>query len=43
MELVEIDFKKFRKEIYPYYCELFPEDERKDLKMLKMYEKKKES
>lgn len=40
LKLVQIDFKEFKKEIYPYYLDLFPKDERKSLTSLKaLYEK----
>lgn len=32
LKLIQIDFEKFKKEIYPYYLELFPKNERKSLK-----------
>lgn len=32
LKLISIDFKEFKKNIYHYYVELFPEDERKSLK-----------
>lgn len=32
LKLVQIDFKEFKKEIYPHYLELFPKSERKSLK-----------
>lgn len=34
INLVNIDFKTFKKEIYPHYLELFPKDERKSLKQI---------
>ncbi len=40
MKLKNIDINKFKKEIYSYYLELFPEDERKPLELLRLsYEK----
>lgn len=40
VSLVEIDFDEFKREIYPHYLELFPEDERKPLTIIKtLYEK----
>lgn len=40
MKLKNIDINKFKKEIYSYYLELFSEDERKPLELLRLsYEK----
>lgn len=40
MELKDIDIEKFKKEVYSYYLEIFPEDERKPLELIKSsYEK----
>ena len=40
MKLVLIDYKEFRKQLYSYYVELFPEEERKSLKTLrKLYKR----
>lgn len=40
MELRNIDIDKFKKEVYSYYLEIFPEDERKPLELIKSsYEK----
>lgn len=40
MELKDIDIEKFKKEVYSYYLEIFPEDERKPLELIKLsYEK----
>ena len=36
LKLVDIDFKTFKKEIYPYYLELFQKDERKSLKQIEV-------
>ena len=36
LKLIDIDFKTFKKEIYPYYLELFPKDERKSLKQIEV-------
>lgn len=36
LKLIEIDFKEFKKSIYPYYLELFPKDERKSLKNIEL-------
>lgn len=36
LKLVHIDFKTFKNEIYPYYLELFPKDERKSLKQIEI-------
>lgn len=35
MELKEIGIEEFKSEIYPYYLEIFPKDERKSLELLK--------
>lgn len=35
IEIVEINFEEFVKDIYPHYVELFPEKERRSLKSLK--------
>ncbi len=35
MELKIIDIKTFKNDIYKYYKQLFPSDERKPFKMLK--------
>ena len=40
MKLKDIDIDKFKKEVYSYYLEIFPEDERKPLELLHLsYEK----
>lgn len=40
MELKEIDFGEFEKDVYQYYVELFAEEERQPLPLLKNYLKK---
>lgn len=40
LELKLTDFKEFKDEIYSKYLELFPEEERKSLKILKKLYKK---
>lgn len=40
LNLVAISYKDFKKEIYQYYLELFPKDERKTLRDLKLEYKK---
>lgn len=40
MKLKNIDIDKFKNEVYSYYLEIFPQDERKSLELLKLsYEK----
>lgn len=36
LKLIPIDFKEFKNDIYPYYVELFPKDERKNLKQIEI-------
>lgn len=41
MELININFKEFKEEVYQKYIEIFPEEERKSLEtMKKNYNKK---
>ena len=40
MKLIEISFKEFKKNIYPYYLKLFPKEERKCLKDIEIPNKK---
>ncbi len=41
IELKDIDIDKFKKTVYSYYLEIFPEDERKPIELLQAsYEKK---
>lgn len=40
MDLVDIDINEFKEKIYAYYLKIFPEQERKPMKLIeKMYEK----
>lgn len=40
LQLIPIDLKEFQKELYSYYVELFPKDERKSYYILKKLSKK---
>lgn len=40
IELKDIGIEEFRKEVYTYYLEIFPEDERKPIELIQSsYEK----
>ncbi len=41
MRLKDIGIDKFKKEIYSYYLEIFPEDERKSIELIQSSHKKK--